>query len=70
MRQMITGRAVWTGDELDRAGDWIFWLDEAHQQEVADALAQVRHAPLFGFGRDDFPLPRTASLLAKVNTEL
>jgi hypothetical protein len=70
MTQMITGRAVWTGDDLDRAGDWIFSLDAAHQQEIADALTQVQQAPLFGFGRDDFPLPRTASLLAKVNTEL
>ena len=48
-RQMITGRAVWRGDELERAGDWIFWLSDAHQREIADALTRVRHAPLFGF---------------------
>jgi Taurine catabolism dioxygenase TauD, TfdA family len=69
-RQAITGRAVWRGDELDRTGDWILSFDHTHRQEIADALAQVRHAPLFGFGRDDFPLPHTASLLGKVNDEL
>ena len=69
-RQIITGRAVWRGDELDRANDWIVWFDDTHKQEIAEALAGVRQAPLFGFGRDDFPLPKTASLLAKVNTEL
>jgi hypothetical protein len=69
-RQMITGRAVWRGDELDRAGDWILWFDETHQREIADALTRVRHAPLFGFGREDFPLPHTAPLLARVNDEL
>ncbi len=69
-RRMITGRAVWRGDELEREGDWILWFDEAHKREIADALGRIRHAPLFGFGRDDFPLPQTASLLARVNAEL
>jgi hypothetical protein len=46
---MITGRTVWRGDELDRAGDWIFWFDDTHKQEIADALAQIRQTPLFGF---------------------
>ena len=69
-RQMITGRAVWKGDELERAGDWILWFDETHKREIADALARVRHTKLFDFGRGDFPLPKTASLLAKVNDEL
>jgi hypothetical protein len=67
---MITGRAVWRGDELEQAGDWIFTLTETQKQEINDALARVRNAPLFGFGRDDFPLCETAGLLAKVNTEL
>jgi hypothetical protein len=69
-RRMITGRAVWTGEELERAGDWIFWLDDVHKREIDDALALVRQAPLFGFGRDDFPLRNTVDLLAKVNAEL
>ena len=69
-RQMITGRAVWRGEDLARTGDWILWFDEAHKREIADALMRVRHAPLFGFSRNDFPLPHTASLLAKVNDEL
>ncbi|HTC07411.1 MAG TPA: TauD/TfdA family dioxygenase [Acetobacteraceae bacterium] len=69
-RQMMTGRSVWRGDELARAGDWIFWLDATHKREIADALAHVHRAPLFGFGRDDFPLSATTDLLAQVNTEL
>ena len=69
-RQMITGRGVWRGEELERAGDWIFWLNDAHQREITDALARVRHAPLFAFGQDDFPLPRTTDLLARVSDEL
>src|SRR5690242_19347012 len=69
-RQMITGRAVWRGEEMERAGDWIFWLSDAHQREIDEALARVRHAPLFGFARHDFPLPRTADVLARVSDEL
>jgi hypothetical protein len=69
-RAMITGRAVWRGDELERAGDWIFTLGDAHKAEIDAALARVRRAPLFGFGRDDFPLAETSALLHRVNAEL
>ena len=69
-RQMITGRVAWRGDELERAGDWIFSLEDTHQREIAAALARVRQAPLFGFRREDFPLPRTADVLTRVNDEL
>lgn len=69
-RQMITGRAVWTGAELEKAGDWIFTFTDAHKREIDAALAKVRHAPLFGFGREDFPLPETTALLEKVSAEL
>ena len=69
-RQMITGRAAWTGAELEKAGDWIFAFSDAHKREIDAALAGVRRAPLFGFGREDFPLPETAALLEKVNAEL
>lgn len=69
-RQMITGRAVWTGEDLDRAGDWILTFTDAHLREIDNALARVRRVPLFGFGREDFPLSATTDLLEKVNAEL
>jgi hypothetical protein len=69
-RQIITGRVAWRGDELAAANDWIFWLNDAQRAEIAEALAAVRYAPLFGFGRADFPLPSTTALLEQVNKEL
>src|SRR3974390_2526191 len=70
--QLLQGRAAWTGAELERTGDWIRVLNPAQQQEIDDALARVRRQelPLFGFPRDDFPLPRTASLLSDISNEL
>jgi hypothetical protein len=70
MRAMLQGRAVWSGAELAAAGDWIFTLDAAQCAEIGAALAGVRGRPLFAFGRDDFPLPKTAPLLAAVLAEL
>jgi hypothetical protein len=69
-RHIITGRCAWRGEELDRAGDWIFTLDDSHHREIAGALARVRHAPPLGFDRDDFPLSDTAALLQRVSAEL
>lgn len=69
-RQMIAGPSVWRGEELGRADDWIFRLEATHRQEIAGALDRVRRAPLFGFGRDDFPLSATAALLDRVNDML
>jgi hypothetical protein len=70
MRAMLQGRSVWTGAELEAAGDWIFTLNDAQRAEIDAALAGVRGRPPFGFGRDDFPLPKTAPLLAAVAAEL
>ena len=61
--QPLIGPAAWTGAELERSGDWIRTLTAAHLQEIDEALAEVRHLPLFGFGRDAFPLRATADLL-------
>ena len=57
--QPLAGRAGWYGRELDQSGAWIRTLTEAHRAEIDAALAGVKRArlPLFGFGRDDFPLP-------------
>ncbi len=68
----IESRAAWTGAELARSGDWIRTLDTAQCHEITDAVASVtrRGLPLFGFGRDDFSLTRTAPLLADISEEL
>ena len=70
--QKLTGRAAWYGKELDRSGAWIRTLDDTHRAEIDAALARVKRArfPLFGFGRDDFPLASTAALLAEISDEL
>lgn len=71
-RPEVTGRAAWTGTELQATGDWIRTLDSTHCAEIANALGHVqrRGLPLFGFGRADFPLLRTAPLLAEISNEL
>jgi TfdA family taurine catabolism dioxygenase TauD len=69
-RGMICGRSFWIGPDLERDGDWIFPLDDGHQAEIAAALEKIQGRPSFGFSRDDFPLFRTADLLARVSEEL
>jgi hypothetical protein len=70
--QSLTGRAGWYGKELDQSGAWIRTLTDTHRAEIDAALARVQRArlPQFGFGRDDFPLPTTAALLADISDEL
>ena len=68
----LTGRAAWTGAELEKSGDWIRTLTPAHCAEIDAALHAVEAAggPLLGFSREDFPLPHTAALLADIAEEL
>jgi hypothetical protein len=70
MRAKLQGRSVWTGAELDAAGDWIFTLNDAQRAEIDAALNRVRAKPLFNFTREDFPLPQTAAVLATISAEL
>jgi hypothetical protein len=65
-------RAAWTGTDLQHSGDWIRVLNDEQRAEIAAALTQVRRRGLAfpGFTRDDFPLPRTAPLLADIAEEL
>ncbi len=60
-RSMIEGPAAWLGADLAGSGDWIVSMNDTQQREIAAALAAVqrRGFPLFGFGRDDFPLSST-----------
>jgi len=71
-RSRIEGPAAWLGAELTSSGDWIRVLDDTQQREIAAALAEVKRRgfPLFGFGRADFSLSSTASLLAKIRGDL
>jgi hypothetical protein len=68
----LTGRAVWTGDDLAKSGDWIRSLDAEQIAEIDAALGVLkrRGTPLFGFERADFQLPRTEALLADISDEL
>lgn len=70
--QPLAGRAGWYGKDLDQSGAWIRTFTDAHRAELDAALARVKGAgfPLFGFGRDDFPLPTAAALLAEISDEL
>jgi hypothetical protein len=63
---------AWTGAELERSGRWLRRFDDGHRAEIAAALAAVTAAglPETGFGKADFPLDRTATLLADVAEEL
>src|SRR4051794_1680392 len=71
-RSKLSGRAAWYGEELDRSGAWIRVLNDGHRAEIDAALTSVKQAgaPLFGFSREDFPLPTTAALLAEVSDDL
>jgi hypothetical protein len=70
MPRELQGRAAWTGAELERTGDWIRVLHATQLAAIAAALGSVRNRPLFGFRRDDVPLPHTAPLLAEISGEL
>ena len=71
-REPLKGRAAWYGKDLDESGAWIRSFNDTQRAEIDAALAQVKRArfPLFGFSRDDFPLPSTSDLLAEINDEL
>ena len=68
----IAGRAAWRGAELDASGDWIRTLSGVQLAEIDAALQGVkqRGLPGLGFARADFPLPKTADLLADISEEL
>jgi hypothetical protein len=68
--QPLAGRANWYGKDLHQSGAWIRTLNDTHLAEIDIALAGARRAPMFGFGRDEFPLATTAALLAEISDEL
>jgi hypothetical protein len=68
--QPLFCRANWYGKDLDQSEAWIRVLNDTQRAEIDAALTRVRGLPLFGFTRDDFPLPSTADLLAEIRDEL
>ncbi len=70
-RAPIQGPCAWRGDELTEA-DWIRPLSAAEVAEIEAALAAVKARGLDwpDFGRDDFPLPEFAAVLAEAQREL
>jgi hypothetical protein len=63
---------VWTGDELAGATDWRFQLTPSMLAEIDAAVAGLgsRQISWERMRRDDFPVPETDGLLARVSTML
>jgi Taurine catabolism dioxygenase TauD, TfdA family len=72
MPLILAGQGAWYGRDLERSDAWIRVLTDAHRAEIDTALAGVKRAdgPLLGFGREEFPLPTVAPLLAEISHEL
>ena len=63
---------AWRGTELAQSGSWIRSLDDGHRAEIAAAMDALRRrgGRLPAFGREAFPLSRTALLLAEIGREI
>lgn len=69
----LTGPAAWTGSDLARRPeDWIIHLAPEQIADIEHAAGRALAAglPPPSMTRDDFSLPRTAGLLASVQSEL
>ena len=64
--------AVWTGDELARATDWVYELAPSDIAEIDGAIAAVeaRGLDIMDIRVDDFPLPTLDGKLASVKDQL
>jgi hypothetical protein len=69
-RNPITGRSVWSGDDLRANGDWIYSVEATHLEELDAAIQATSHQPLEEITRADFSLPTLAPMLAAVGDEL
>src|SRR5215470_1667745 len=72
MRKLLEGPEVWSGAELEAAGDWRFQLTAPMLAEIDAALAGVKRRGIAwdAMERADFPLPQTAPLLAEIARRL
>jgi hypothetical protein len=70
--QPVTGASVWTSTELATDDSWIYILTDAEIEEIEAAVEGVREKGLkvFEFGREDFPLPTVAVIMAAVIEQL
>jgi len=70
--QPVTGASVWTSTELATDDSWIYILADAEIEEIEAAVERVREKGLkvFEFGREDFPLPTVAVIMAAVIEQL
>lgn len=70
--QPLSGPAVWHGADLEEDRRWRFRLSDAQVAEIEVALAAVAARDLAweAMRREDFPLPLTAPLLARIADEL
>lgn len=68
----IQAPSAWRGPEFATRADWIHRLDEGHILELEKAVAHVRARALriADIGREDFPLPRLASVLARIREQV
>jgi hypothetical protein len=68
----ITGPSAWRGADLARSDEWIrvFTPAEIRELEAAAESARRRGRDLVEIGRDDFPLPTLAPVLAGLRREL
>ena len=71
-RELIEGRCVWTGREMERTDSWILRMPQAAIGEIDAALASVKACgfKLYEFGREQFPLPWFAGKVAAIHEEL
>lgn len=72
LHKPLTGPSVWTGAELERSDRWRFPLTPAMVEEIDAAVRGVARRGLDweSMRREDFPLPLTAPLLARMSEEL
>ena len=69
---LLSGPAVWRGDELVDSDEWIHAWTPEELAELEDALVAVQalQRPLGKIGRDDFPLPRLGDRLDRLRADL
>jgi hypothetical protein len=72
MRQALTGRDAWLGNDMANSTSWIRELSPASLAEIDVALraVQQRGLPWREITREDFPLPTLAAQLDDVAAEL
>lgn len=72
MARVIGGPAAWRGPEIVDSPEWKIELTPGHVEELRAALRGVDQPDrsLRSIGRDDFPLPTLAPVLAAVQDEL